>query len=66
MLLIDRDTLVSDITWSALERMADSALKISTDQQAERVCTAGGEGRGERVGRGGEGGEGGEVCGWGE
>ena len=41
MLLIGRDTPVGDLTWSAVERMVGSALKISSEQQAERVSMAG-------------------------
>jgi hypothetical protein len=38
MLLIDRDTPTGDITWNGLETMAESALKIYSDQQAQRIA----------------------------
>ena len=45
MLLIDRDTPVSDVAWSGLERMTEAALKMHTEQQGERIATSG-EGEG--------------------
>ena len=41
MLLIDRDTPTSDMAWSGLERMTEAALKIYTEQQAERIAASG-------------------------
>ena len=41
MLLIERDTATSDITWNGLEAMTDAALKIYSDQQAQRIATSG-------------------------
>ena len=41
MLLIERDTPTGDIIWNGLETMTEAALKIYSDQQAQRVVTSG-------------------------
>ena len=41
MLLIERDTATSDIIWNGVEAMTDAALKIYSDQQAQRIATSG-------------------------
>ncbi|CAI8040740.1 Inverted formin-2 [Geodia barretti] len=40
MLLIERDTPTGDIIWNGLETMTEAALKIYSDQQAQRVVTS--------------------------
>ena len=41
MLLIDRDTPTGDITWDGLETMTEAALKIYSEQQAQRIANSG-------------------------
>ena len=41
MLLIDRDTPTGDITWDGLETMKEAALKIYSEQQAQRIANSG-------------------------
>ena len=41
MLLIERDTPTGDVIWSGLETMTEAALKIYSEQQAQRVVTSG-------------------------
>ena len=42
MLLSDRDTPISDMAWSGLERMTEVALKMHTEQQAATSGKVGG------------------------
>jgi hypothetical protein len=40
MLLIERDTPTGDVIWNGLETMTEAALKIYSEQQAQRVVTS--------------------------